>query len=36
MNYKNIDNKKLKEMIKDKNTLLIDIRTEEEFEEVCL
>ncbi|WP_373599360.1 rhodanese-like domain-containing protein [Paraclostridium bifermentans] len=33
MNYKNIDNKKLKEMIKDKNTLLIDIRTEEEFEE---
>lgn len=33
MNYKNIDNEKLKEMIKDENTLLIDIRTEEEFEE---
>ncbi|GAA0861601.1 rhodanese-like domain-containing protein [Paraclostridium tenue] len=33
MNYINIDNEKLKEMIKDKDTLLIDIRTEEEFDE---
>jgi rhodanese-related sulfurtransferase len=33
MNYINIDNDKLKEMIKDEKSLLIDIRTEEEFEE---
>ncbi|RDC48388.1 rhodanese-like domain-containing protein, partial [Acinetobacter sp. RIT592] len=33
MNFTDIDNDKLKELAKDKNTLLIDIRTKEEFEE---
>ncbi len=33
MNYINIDNEKLKEMINEKDTLLIDIRTKEEFDE---
>lgn len=33
MNFTDIDNDKLKELTKDKNTLLIDIRTKEEFEE---
>ena len=33
MNYRNIDNEKLKEMINEKDTLLIDIRTKEEFDE---
>lgn len=33
MNFKDIDNNKLKELLTDKNTLLIDIRTKEEFEE---
>lgn len=32
MSYKNIDNAKLKKMLKDKDTVLIDIRTNEEFE----
>lgn len=33
MNYIDIGNEQLKELIKDKNTLLLDIRTKEEFEE---
>ena len=33
MNYINIDNEKLKKMINEKDTLLIDIRTKEEFDE---
>lgn len=33
MNYINIDNNKLKELLKDeKNTVLIDVRTKDEFE----
>ncbi|CEQ21421.1 rhodanese-like domain-containing protein [[Clostridium] sordellii] len=33
MNYINIDNNKLKELVKESDTVLIDIRTKEEFEE---
>ena len=34
MNYVNIDDNKLKDLMKDKeNTILIDVRSEEEYEE---
>ena len=33
MNYINIDNNKLKELVKESDTVLIDIRTKEEFDE---
>ncbi|MEG2786247.1 MAG: rhodanese-like domain-containing protein [Romboutsia sp.] len=33
MSYTNIDNYRLKKIVKDKDTLLVDIRTEDEFEE---
>ncbi|MGL5754640.1 MAG: rhodanese-like domain-containing protein [Paraclostridium sp.] len=33
MSYTDIDNCRLKKIVKDKDTLLVDIRTEDEFEE---